>query len=133
LLKEAFVPSNKSIDDGHAALLPLVAQLDAAGKLEDAFAALARIQQALPGHFEAEEGPGGLFEQIREQAPRKTLVVGRLEQEHVELLQTVASLEMRLKALSGDVAGFCRRLRQHESDEGDAMGDAIYTDLGGGD
>lgn len=105
-------------------------------------AALAELAHDFEDHIALTEGPGGLYERLRHDAPRLSGPVGRLGGEHRELREavhgylavlehggTLADLPIFREELTVLVGRFVR----HRQKGGDLVYEAYDVDLGGSD
>ena len=85
-----------------------------------------------------EEAPGGFFDSVRGAAPRFGATIEALREDHRLFLKDVDALATGARAcLAGPVAEVLkqaaelgRRLRDHETREGEVLLDALYDDVG---
>ncbi len=102
-------------------------------------AALMEVRHDLDDHVEVTERPDGLYDSVREDAPRLAGPLRQLQQEHPELLElTDVALN---RALAGDavdrvrlgdeVREVLRRLGHHRQKGADLIFEAYQMDVGG--
>ena len=101
--------------------------------------AVQRIREAFAAHVSVTEGRGGLFDQIRTDAPRLVTALARLHREHGEITAGLAAAEEQLEA-RGE-AGMARVREQltaaltalslHRQRGADLLYEAYQVDLGG--
>jgi hypothetical protein len=101
--------------------------------------AVQRIREAFAAHVSFTEGRGGLFDQIRTDAPRLVTALARLHREHAEITAGLAAAEEQLEA-RGE-AGMARVREQltaaltalslHRKRGADLLYEAYQVDLGG--
>jgi Hemerythrin HHE cation binding domain len=101
--------------------------------------AVQRIREAFAAHVSFTEGRGGLFDQIRTDAPRLVTALARLHREHDEITAGLAAAEEQLEA-RGE-AGMARVREQltaaltalslHRKRGADLLYEAYQVDLGG--
>ena len=119
----------------------------AAGRNLDAWAghvqtALRRLSAAFGDHVAVTEGPGGLYDDIQDTAPRLAGEVDRLTREHGKIAASLEDLLERAAALEGANAADVAELRQrgtallamlshHRQRGADLVYDAYEVDLGG--
>lgn len=103
---------------------------------------VARLEQVLEDHVHGTEGEQGLFEEVREHAPRLLPAVERMQAEHEPLQDATRALADRLGAIASDGevdeardAGLdlIRRLLVHRHRGAELVYDAYSVDLSGGD
>jgi len=87
---------------------PLTGRLD--GWVKQVMPAVQRIREAFAAHVSVTEGRGGLFDQIRTDAPRLVTALARLHREHGEITAGLAAAEEQLEA--GGEAGMARVRQQ---------------------
>jgi hypothetical protein len=102
--------------------------------------ALDRLQQVFAVHVQVTEGPGGLYQEIIENAPRMANRVARFRREHVEITESIARGVVAARA-DGD-ADTTRALRdqavrlladlvRHRKRGLDMVYEAYHVDIGG--
>jgi Hemerythrin HHE cation binding domain len=116
---------------------PLTGRLD--GWARQVRPAVQRIRDAFAAHVSFTEGRGGLFDQIRTDAPRLVTALARLHREHGEITAGLAAAEEQLEA--GGEAGMARVREQltaaltalslHRQRGADLLYEAYQVDLGG--
>jgi hypothetical protein len=116
---------------------PLTGRLD--GWVRQVMPAVQRIREAFAAHVSFTEGRGGLFDQIRTDAPRLVTALARLHREHGEITAGLAAAEEQLEA-RGE-AGMARVREQltaaltalslHRQRGADLLYEAYQVDLGG--
>ena len=116
---------------------PLTGRLD--GWVGQVMPAVQRIREAFAAHVSVTEGRGGLFDQIRTDAPRLVTALARLHREHGEITAGLAAAEEQLEA-RGE-AGMARVREQltaaltvlslHRQRGADLLYEAYQVDLGG--
>ena len=116
---------------------PLTGRLD--GWVKQVMPAVQRIREAFAAHVSVTEGRGGLFDQIRTDAPRLVTALARLHREHGEITAGLAAAEEQLEA-RGE-AGIARVRQQltaaltalslHRQRGADLLYEAYQVDLGG--
>ncbi|MFN8035647.1 MAG: hypothetical protein U0V73_06920 [Acidimicrobiia bacterium] len=93
--------------DLHAVMVALEDTLaaPAAGRpdvwAKDVYGALAELRESLALHVETTEGPGGLWEQVLDHAPRLANAVKWLQKDHAELAGLVDEAMTRTQASGG--------------------------------
>lgn len=133
-------PAAGSIQAAHAKLRQLLERLDALEDLHAEGDLLDKVVPLLREHFEEEEAPDGLYEQIRAQAPNFEGMLHSLESQHGQLLKDAEMLTQELRGLELAVARVHTRksalitaLRRHEQAESKLMIDSFNLDIGVGD
>jgi Ala-tRNA(Pro) deacylase len=100
--------------------------------------ALERLLQALAMHVEKTEAPGGLLDEIVEQAPRLAREVDLLREEHVALREECLRVLARVRDFEVDASirpmghGLLRRFDVHRHRGADLVYEAFEVDIGGG-
>jgi hypothetical protein len=99
------------------------------------------LQVAWESHISGTEGPGGLWEQIRTDAPRLNGQLNRLGREHQSLTAEVAALkrgladagevESRLASVRERVTTVLVQLARHRQRGADLIYEAYERDIGG--
>lgn len=135
-------------DDLYESVLALERALAVpAGDAPEAWAAMCaapvkRLQEVLAAHIRGTEGPEGLFEQIREEAPHLLNAVDKLGSQHEPLVTAAEALADRLGQVSteGDVddvrdrtLGLLRDLLEHRHHGAELLYDAYQVDISTGD
>jgi hypothetical protein len=105
----------------------------------DVATALTRLRESLASHVALTEGDGGLFEQVRTDAPRLEAALRRLHGEHLDLTDKLAAAGEHLT--SPDEAGLARArsqltqvlalLSRHRQRGADLLYQAYQVDIGG--
>jgi hypothetical protein len=135
-------------DDLYEAILGLERALAVpAGDAPDAWgevlaAPIARLVEVLDAHVDGTEGPGGLFDQIRDDAPHLLSVVERLRAEHDPLEVAASTLSAHAAAVTTDAEvddvrdealDLVRRLLEHRHHGAELLFDAYHVDVSSGD
>jgi hypothetical protein len=135
-------------DDLYEAILGLERALAVpAGDAPDAWgevlaAPIARLVEVIDAHVDGTEGPGGLFEQIRDDAPHLLPVVERLGAEHTPLEVAASTLGVHAAAVTTDAEvddvrdealDLVRRLLEHRHHGAELLFDAYQVDVSSGD
>jgi hypothetical protein len=125
------------IAEEHARLRRMVRSLERAGDAQTGAALLEELARLLRVHFEHEEAPGGLYDSIRETAPRYGPVLEQLSHQHSDIVQSVRRLRERVSASGADwlalkqeVADFALLISQHEERETELLNDSVLLDIG---
>ncbi len=109
--------------DGHEVLWGHVSAILGTEELAEARRALAAISEMLPAHLVLEEGPGGVFDAMREASDLLDDVLERLVIDHRRIRRIMVKLPM----LAGkpeemaEIKSFARYLEVHEARERAAM------------
>jgi hypothetical protein len=101
--------------------------------------AVVRIREAFAIHVSITEGRGGLFEQIRSDAPRLVPALGRLHREHRDIAAELATAQEELGTAGEDSMAEVRErlttllagLSRHRQRGADLLYEAYQVDLGG--
>ena len=135
-------------DDLYEAVLGLERALAVpAGDAPEAWAAMlagpvVRLQEVLASHVSGTEGRGGLFEQVRDDAPHLLHAVGKLVAEHGPLVSDADALAARLGHVKteADVDGvrdtalaLLLELLEHRHRGAELLYDAYQVDISSGD
>lgn len=116
---------------------PIARGADWSGRL---CAALAELDHDFGAHVDLTEGPGGLYERIKNAAPRLSTTIDRLTEEHARLNQSIdgfiaaledGSVPDDLAAFREDVTTLIGRLVRHRQKGADLIYEAYEVDLGG--
>lgn len=99
------------------------------------------LRDAWSAHVRGTEGPGGLWEQIRTDAPRLDGALRRLGREHEGLAADIEALRQELAAAGDDeprlaslrerVTALLARLARHRQRGADLIYEAYQRDVGG--
>jgi hypothetical protein len=105
--------------------------------------AIAELQEAWTLHVSGTEGPGGLWEQIRDDAPRLDGRLRRLRREHEQLVEEIVRLRRMVHDADGDgprlsearerVTAVLAQLTRHRQRGADLIYEAYQHDIGGAD
>ncbi len=101
--------------------------------------ALGVLSEKLEAHIEGVEGPGGLHQDILEQAPRLSGAVSEMHEDHLKLRDALAALRERVShATPEDYPAVRRRtlsllghLAEHRQIGSDLVYEAYMVDIGG--
>jgi hypothetical protein len=122
----------------HRVILGFLDDLGEAKTPSQIHTVLDMLEQLLSEHFSDEEGPDGLFEELRDARPANDSRLKSLQREHREILQTLQALreqvrdvERCLRAINSDKADFLRLVRGHERAESSLVMDTYFVDDGG--
>lgn len=103
---------------------------------------VAHLIEVIDGHVDGTEGPGGLFEQIRDDAPHLLPVVERLRADHAPLAGAASALATHAAAVTTDedveevrdeALDLVRRLLEHRHHGAELLYDAYQVDVSSGD
>lgn len=117
----------------------LLAKVDEVAELPGLGDALNHLAKALHEHFEEEEGPDGLFEQLRADNPGNDPQLKELTDQHAGILSKLAAVRGALgeTANVADVARDAKSLtsdvRVHVEQEHKVIYDTYMNDIGTGD
>ncbi|MFY1668493.1 hypothetical protein ACN27G_00815 [Plantactinospora sp. WMMB334] len=99
---------------------------------------LGGLRGAFAEHMVVTEGPGGLYAELLDQAPRLVRGVHVLIREHASVVATMAALQRRVDLPELDVTEFrysatdlLRELSRHRQRGADLVYEAYQTDIGG--
>jgi len=135
------------VEDSHARIRSGLEALEAAQDVDEIRAIVCDLPALLEEHFEQEEKPGGLFDELGSLQPTLDSQLKFLRQEHREILQALEALRQRLREadeatqageleqrhehLRVSAACFMQLIRHHERIESRLVADAYYTENGG--
>jgi hypothetical protein len=129
-----------SIIDAHKQIRGLLQRLEVEAELDQEGLLLAELMPLMRAHFEEEEEPGGLYEELRADSPHRDGVITTLQSEHGRILHDAELLGQELEALQDSIARFqarkiamIRALRRHERTENRLMFEGVNLDIGVGD
>ena len=100
------------------------------------------LRAAFDRHVEVTEGPGGLYDEIRERAPRLLRKLESLRAEHPAIGEAIAGALARVAGVSGGedvtetraaVLAVLARLARHRQAGSDLVYEAYNVDVGAGD
>jgi hypothetical protein len=145
--KHPVTPIVSHVENTHAQIRHDMETLERAEDVEEIRAIVFVLPELLKGHFDDEERPGGLFDELESLQPVIDSQLRFLRQEHREILQTlenlqqwfreadevtqVAELEQRHDHIRVSTASFMRLIRHHERIETRLVAEAYYTEDGG--
>ncbi|MGH3665181.1 MAG: hypothetical protein ACRDU8_03640 [Egibacteraceae bacterium] len=99
--------------------------------------ALERLATRFADHVASTEGPGGLFESVRQRAPRLDHACRRLKEEHAEIQSKIAAARRRLdddpESVRDAAMSLLTLLARHRQRGADLVYEAYDVDLGGSD
>ena len=140
-------PAVTLVEDSHARIRRDLEALEEAQDVDEIGAIVGRLPELLKEHFEEEERPGGLFDELGSLRPTIDSQLKFLIQEHREILQTLEGLQERIREAdeatqAGELeqrhdhirmsaACFMQLIRHHERIETRLVSDTYYTEDGG--
>lgn len=135
------------VEGSHARIRRGLEALEQARDVDEIRAIVCDLPELLAEHFEAEEKPGGLFDELGSLRPTIDSQLRFLRQEHREILQALDGLRQRLREAgeathAGELehrhehirvsaACFMQLVRHHECIETQLVSDTYYTEDGG--
>lgn len=133
-------PTHREIEQEHRMLREILGRLVAADEIAHIHPLLAELRALLVSHFAREEAEDGFYRVVEESGPHLLTQVQVVLDEHPVFLADVDRLLGDVDAcVKGPVAkirkgieSLAEDLHSHEAKENELMGDAFYTDLGGG-
>jgi hemerythrin len=121
----------------HRVIKRLLSTLQQATELSAIRPVVTTLSELLLEHFEHEESPDGLYEELRLMRPETAAQIDKLEREHRDLVAALEELQgliTQAEALAGQVheakGRFVEQLITHEATETGLVVDAWYVDLG---
>jgi hypothetical protein len=145
--KSPVTPIVTLVDESHARIRRSLEALEASQDVEEIRAIVSDLPELFEEHFEQEERPGGLFDELGSLQPTIDSQLNFLRQEHREILQALEALRQRLREADeatqlGEVeqrhehlrvsaACFMQLVRHHECIESRLVADTYYTEDGG--
>jgi hypothetical protein len=128
----------EQIQHAHRLILGFLTDLDQAVEPGEICKVLDPLAALLPGHFAAEEGPNGLYEELQAARPANHSRLESLGREHREILQALEALRRQSRAEEQDLgrikrekSEFVRKVRSHEEAETCLFMDTYLVDEGG--
>jgi hypothetical protein len=127
------------LETSHGTILRCLGQLEAAGAADGIIASLDELLRILPEHFAVdEEGPDGVFDEMRAIRPGLESRLKSLEQDHRDIVEALEALRAVARDSGDDFARISRqraacieRIRAHERRESHLVMDAYFRDEGG--
>lgn len=107
---DSCVPS--VITTGHTKIMTLLGRLNAGATPEELFWLAEELEEVLLGHFEDEEGDGGLFPLLGAEHPDRSPEIRALEAEHLEIVDRLEALVEAARALPADGEEFVSALAE---------------------
>jgi hypothetical protein len=99
---------------------------------------LAEFLPLLEEEFDREEGVGGLHDEVRSLDPNATFALGRLVEEHADILARIGKLievservSARLAAMQASRSSLAWKIRDHRRLENRLLLEAYFRDIGG--
>lgn len=116
----------------------LLERLERASFVEEARRPVTELRTLLALHFEGEERPGGLFDELVARWPPHADAVLDRRREHEALLAEIAEIDVAMcrndrARASQLLRAFTTHLQDHEAAEGRLIAHAWSQDLGAGD
>jgi hypothetical protein len=140
-VRSAASPAESALDaiqQVHQLLPDLLAELAAEETPSALSVALENLGRLLNSHFESEESPGGLFDELGVARPANGSRLASLRREHGEILESLTALRDRVREVGDVIDGIrdeklrlLRRVRSHERKESRLMMDTYLVDEGG--
>jgi hypothetical protein len=129
----------KRVETAHKQIVRRLGDLESAGGTEGVVESVEQLLRILPKHFASdEEGPDGLFEELRAVCPSLDGQLKALRQEHREILEALEALRTRAREVGDDFrriewqrAACVGRIRAHERRENHLVMDTFFSDEGG--
>jgi hemerythrin len=135
------------VENSHARIRSNLEALEEAQDVDEIRAIVCDLPELLKEHFEDEERPGGLFDELGSLRPTIDSQLKFLRQEHREILQTLEGLQERIREadeatqvgeleqrhdhIRMSAACFMQLIRHHERIETRLVTDTYYTEDGG--
>jgi hypothetical protein len=132
-------PRLKRLEQAHRRVEACLTDFESAGSADAILASLEQLLELLPGHFARdEEGPDGIFDELRVLRPALDPQLERLEHEHREILRDLETLRSQAREpgredahIQEQRAACVRRIRAHEAVENRLALEAYFFDEGG--
>jgi hypothetical protein len=132
---------HERISSAHHHVLAALRRLAMAENALGAAEVLNELCSLLPGHFAAEEEPGGFFDAVVAQAPQHEARVAELRRQHGVLMIEVERVAALVRSTRGGltpelrdaVAAVVARLREHEGGEQALLQGSVAADIGTAD
>lgn len=132
-------PRLKRLEQAHQRIRECLAEFESAGGADAILESLEQLLQILPGHFSRdEEGPDGIFDELRAIRPALDPQLQDLAHEHREILQDLEALRAQAREPAHDDAHIqaqraacVRRIRTHEEAESRLALETYFLDEGG--
>jgi len=129
----------KRLQQAHEKVAECLAEFESAGGTDAILASLEQLLELLPEHFSRdEEGPDGIFDELRTLRPALDSQLGRLESEHREILRDLEALRSEAREpghedarIQEQRAACVRKIRDHEETESRLIQEAYFLDEGG--
>ena len=132
-------PRLKRLQEAHQRITECLADFESAGGTDAILASLEQLLELLSEHFSRdEEGPDGIFDELRTIRPALDPQLRRLESEHREILRDLEALRSQVREpghedahIQERRAACVRRIRDHEETESRLIQEAYFLDEGG--
>jgi len=132
-------PRLTHLERAHVKVTRCLADLESAGDADGILASLEALLAILPEHFAVdEEGPKGLFTELRARRPELEPQLKFLEREHRQILKILGELQSDVRETGDDFArtherraACVRKIRAHEETENEIVQEVFYLDEGG--
>jgi hemerythrin len=125
------------VQNAHREIFRLLDELECAEERVHLVELLDALAELLSVHFSDEEGPNGLYAEVRAARPGNRFRIEELGQEHAVILKAVGELQARLQEPRGgrriehEKTALVRQLRKHERSENVLLMDTYLVDEGG--
>lgn len=128
-------PRLKRLQQAHRRVEACLIDFESAGSADAILASVEQLLELLPEHFARdEEGPDGIFDELRVLCPALDPQIERLEHEHREILRDLEALRSQGREdahIQEQRAACVRRIRAHEAAENQLTLEAYFFDEGG--
>jgi hypothetical protein len=132
-------PRLKRLKQAHQRISECLAEFESAGGTDAILASLEQLLELLPEHFSRdEEGPDGIFDELRIIRPALDRQIVRLEREHREILRDLEALRAHAREpghedarVQEQRAACVHKIRAHEETENRLALEAYFLDEGG--
>ena len=132
-------PRLKRLRQAHQRISECLTEFESAGGTDAILASLEQLLELLPEHFSRdEEGPDGIFDELRTIRPALDPQLGRLAREHCEILRDLETLRSQAREpghedarIQEQRAACVRKMRAHEETEDRLTLEAYFLDEGG--
>jgi chromosome segregation ATPase len=138
-IEDPGAPRLKRLQQAHQRISECLAEFESAGGTDAILASLEQLLELLPEHFSRdEEGPDGIFNELRTLRPALDRQIGHLEHEHREILRDLEALRSQAREpghedarIQEQRAACVRKMRAHEETEDRLALEAYFLDEGG--
>jgi hypothetical protein len=132
-------PRLKRLEQAHQRITRCLADFESAGDAGAILESLEQLLELLPEHFSRdEEGPDGIFDELRAIRPALDPQLERLEREHREILRDLEALRSQAREpghedarIQEQRAACVRKIRVHEEAESRLALETYFLDEGG--